>query len=90
MKFVLIYLVLINAYAFLFMLIDKRKAIKNKWRIPEKHLLGVCAIGGSFGGLLGMYTFRHKTKHPLFTIGIPVMLIMNVICLVLLFDKLIF
>ncbi len=88
MKFVLIYLVLINAYAFLIMLIDKRKAIKNQWRISEKHLLYVCAVGGSLGGLLGMYTFRHKTKHPRFTIGIPLMLIMNIICLVLLFDKL--
>ena len=74
-----IYLVLVNAIAFLLMLIDKQKAKKKKWRIPEATLMGSAAIGGSIGALAGMYTFRHKTKHPKFTIGVPVILVLQLI-----------
>lgn len=73
------YLILINAAAFLLMLIDKQKAKKKKWRIPEATLIGSAAIGGSIGALAGMYTFRHKTKHPKFTVGIPVILVLQLI-----------
>ena len=73
------YLILINAAAFLLMLLDKQKARKKKWRIPEKVLIGFAIIGGSLGTLAGMYTFRHKTKHPKFTIGIPVILALQII-----------
>lgn len=75
MKSFLIYLIIINALGFLLMLIDKQKAKKKKWRIPEATLMGVAALGGSIGSLFGMYTFRHKTLHKKFTIGIPVILI---------------
>ena len=68
------YLIIINALGFLLMLADKIKARKKKWRIPEASLMGVAAIGGSFGSLMGMLTFRHKTKHPKFTVGIPLLL----------------
>ncbi len=61
------------------MLIDKHKARKNLWRIPEKTLIGIAALGGSVGSLLGMYTVRHKTKHPKFTVGIPVILTLQII-----------
>lgn len=74
MKYFWIYLILINAVSFLLMLIDKVKARKNKWRIRESTLMLTAALGGSVGGLLGMYTFRHKTKHPKFTVGIPAIL----------------
>ena len=74
-----IYLILVNAIAFLLMLIDKQKAKKKKWRIPEATLMGSAAIGGSIGALAGMYTFRHKTKHPKFTIGVPVILVLQLI-----------
>lgn len=74
MKYLFFYLLLINAVGLLIMLADKRKAIKNKWRIPEATLMTVAAIGGSIGSLLGMRLFRHKTKHPKFTIGIPLIL----------------
>lgn len=84
MKIFLIYLSIINALAFLLMLIDKQKARKNRWRIPERTLLGVCAIGGSLGGLLGMYLLRHKTLHKRFSVGIPLMLVVHVVCLYLL------
>ena len=72
------YLILMNAAAFLLMLVDKQKAKKKKWRIPEATLMGVAALGGSVGALAGMYTFRHKTKHAKFTVGIPVILILQI------------
>ncbi len=83
MKYLLIYLALVNVISFVLMYTDKKKAIKGKWRIPEKTLLGVCAIGGSIGGLLGMRLFRHKTKHAAFAFGIPAILTMQLIAAVL-------
>lgn len=79
MKLFQIYLLLINALAFLLMLIDKYKAKKNLWRIRESTLLIIAAIGGSIGALAGMYTFRHKTKHLKFTLGIPVILVLQIV-----------
>ena len=79
MKYLLLYLLIINAASFMLMLIDKIKARKNLWRIPERTLI-LCAIaGGSIGSLAGMYLFRHKTLHPEFTIGIPVILALQVV-----------
>ena len=78
MKYLLIYLLLINALGFLLMLIDKWKARHHRWRIPEATLMGVAALGGSVGSLLGMYTVRHKTKHIKFTVGIPVILVVQI------------
>lgn len=77
MKYLYIYLILINALAFILMLVDKQKARKRKWRIPEATLMGTAALGGSIGALAGMYLFRHKTKHPKFTLGIPAILIVQ-------------
>ena len=78
MKYLLIYLLIINAAGFLLMLADNFKARKKLWRIPEATLMTVAAIGGSIGSLLGMYTFRHKTKHIKFTLGIPVILVIQI------------
>lgn len=75
MKYFLLYLLLINAAAFVLMLVDKVKAKKNRWRISERTLMLSAALGGSVGSLLGMYTFRHKTKHIKFTLGVPAILI---------------
>lgn len=74
-----VYLLLVNAAAFVLMLVDKYKAKRNLWRIPEATLMMSAAIGGSAGALLGMYTFRHKTRHPKFTIGIPVILTVQIL-----------
>lgn len=79
------YLILINAAAFLLMLIDKYKAKKNKWRIPEATLMGAAAIGGSLGAIAGMYTFRHKTKHLKFTMGLPAILALQIVLGILLY-----
>lgn len=81
-KLILGYLLLINAVSFLLMLVDKQKARKNLWRIPESTLLTSAALGGSIGMLMGMYTVRHKTKHLKFTLGVPAILIAQIaICL---------
>lgn len=56
------------------MLVDKHKARKKRWRIPERTLIGSALLGGSVGALLGMYTFRHKTRHLKFTLGVPAIL----------------
>ena len=61
------------------MYIDKQKAKKGKWRIPEKTLFIITALGGGIGTISGMYTFRHKTKKLKFTIGLPVILILEII-----------
>lgn len=69
------YLVLVNAAAFLLMLVDKQEARKGAWRIPEATLMTVAALGGSIGAIAGMYTFRHKTRHLKFALGLPLILI---------------
>ena len=79
----LIYLCIINAAGFMLMLLDKWKAKKNLWRIPEATLFMVAILGGSIGSLLGMYAVRHKTKHLKFTVGMPLILALQVIAAVL-------
>lgn len=78
-KILIIYIIIINIITFSVFGIDKLKAVKNKWRIPEKILFLLSIIGGSVGGLAGMYTFRHKTQKPAFKFGIPVILIIQII-----------
>lgn len=78
------YLAIINAVTMTLMLADKLKARKKRWRIPERVLLLLCAAGGSLGGYLGMHLFRHKTRHPPFSIGIPVMLAVHTVLIILL------
>ena len=74
MRQLILYLLIMNAAGVISMLADKRKAKKKLWRIPEATLLTIAALGGSIGSLAGMYTFRHKTKHLKFTLGIPAIL----------------
>lgn len=79
MKPLLVYLLIINALGLALMLADKYKAKKNLWRISEATLLGVAAVGGSIGILMGMHFARHKTKHPKFTLGIPIILAIQIV-----------
>ncbi len=79
MKYFIIYLVVINLIAFLAMYIDKRRAKYGKWRIPEQTLFILALIGGSIGAIAGMYTFRHKTKKLRFSIGFPVILVLQIL-----------
>lgn len=76
------YLIIINIIGFYLMYIDKKKAIKNAYRIPEKNLFLICIIGGSLGTMIGMYKFHHKTKHSKFVYGVPLILIINIIMII--------
>lgn len=87
MKPLLVYLFTINAAGFLLMLWDKQKAKKNLWRIPEATLLGIAVLGGSLGCLWGMHAARHKTKHLQFSLGLPVILAVQILLLVCLGGK---
>ena len=85
MEIMIICLLLINAAGLLVMLADKKKARKNLWRIPEATLLTMAALGGSIGILAGMYLFHHKTRKPKFFIGVPLILIAQLIAVLLLY-----
>lgn len=87
MKFILIYLFILNLLGFTTMFIDKRKAKRSAWRIPEARLILIAALGGSIGSFLGMRTFHHKTKHPKFYIGIPAILIIQIALIIFYFIK---
>ena len=82
--FLIIYFVIINIVGFALMGIDKRKAIKRAFRIPEATLFIVALIGGSIGSILGMQVFRHKTRHWYFAFGMPAILVVQIVLLVLL------
>ena len=73
-----IYLLLVNAAAFLAFGEDKRRAKRREWRIPEATLMGLAAAGGSPGALAGMRFFHHKTRHRKFTAGVPALLIAQI------------
>ena len=78
----IIYFLTINLFGFLIMYIDKQKAKKGKWRIPEKTLFIVTALGGGIGTIAGMYTFRHKTQKIAFVIGFPLITILEIIAVI--------
>ena len=71
------YLILINVVTFLVFAVDKKRAQRGRWRIPEAWLFGLSFFGGSFGGLLSMYIMRHKTSKINFVLGMPFLLIAN-------------
>ena len=68
------------------MLVDKMKAKKNAWRIPESVLFLVAVLGGSLGSLLGMYAFRHKTRHIQFILGLPLIFAAQIVLIVIIMD----
>ena len=80
-KEIVIYLIVINMLTFCVYGIDKRKAIRKQWRVPERTLLFLAVIGGSIGALAGMQVFRHKTRHLNFKLGVPGILVVQVIIL---------
>ena len=73
------YLLIINAAGLGSMLLDKWKSKHHAWRIPERTLLLIAVLGGSVGSLLGMYLVRHKTQHPKFSLGVPLILAVQVV-----------
>ncbi len=78
---ILIWCSVISFICFMAMGIDKLKARAGKWRIPERTLFLLAAMGGALGGMLGMLAFRHKTKHKSFVIGMPLLLLLNISCI---------
>jgi len=83
MKWFMYYLLIVNLVTWVLYGVDKRKAIKGAWRIPEKTLILSAVIGGSVGALAGMMMFRHKTRKAKFMIGVPVIFVVQ--CIVLAF-----
>lgn len=77
-KYYLIYFAAINMIGFFEMYRDKRRSIKKQWRTPEARFFIIAAAFGGPGVLLGMYTFRHKTRHIKFTFGIPLIIIIQI------------
>lgn len=73
------YLIIVNLIGFALMGIDKYKAKKRAFRIPEATLFIVAVIGGSIGSIIGMYAFRHKTRHWYFVYGMPAILIIQIL-----------
>ncbi len=78
METVMIYVVAVNVLAFSAYGLDKWQAVKGRWRISEKQLLGVAILGGSVGALVGMYVFRHKIRKRKFCLGIPVIFLVQI------------
>lgn len=74
-EILVIYGIIINLASFIVYGIDKRKAVKGKWRIPESTLIGLAAVGGCIGAAAGMKLFHHKTKHMKFRITVPLFIV---------------
>ncbi len=79
---IIIYFIIINVFGFFIMWLDKRKAKKGAWRIPEKTLFIITALGGGIGTTAGMYVFRHKTQKIQFVIGFPFITILEIITII--------
>lgn len=88
LKYILLYFLIANFVGFFAMGIDKFKAQRGYWRIPEGTLIMITALGGGIGTLIGMYTFRHKTKKLKFTVGIPTILIAEIIIIIFIISDL--
>jgi len=84
---IILYLIIINIAGFAVMGIDKRKAIKHRWRVRESTLFLIALIGGSIGSILGMRTFHHKTRHWYFVYGMPLILILQILLAVLILKR---
>ena len=79
---ILLYLLIINVITFLMMGYDKHEAKKGNWRVSEKTLFTLVVIGGSIGGIIGMFAFRHKTKKWYFRFGFPIILILQILVVI--------
>lgn len=84
---IVIYFIVINLFGFFIMWLDKRKAKKGSWRIPEKTLFIITGLGGGIGTTAGMYVFRHKTQKVQFVVGFPLITILEIIAIIWFFIK---
>lgn len=83
-SYIVLYLAIINLTGFMMMGIDKRKARKRAWRIPESTLFVIAFAGGSLGTTVGMHVFHHKTRHWYFLYGMPAILFLQIAIIVIL------
>lgn len=74
-----VYLLAVNIWAFALMGIDKRRSRRAEWRIPERRLFASAVLGGGIGAICGMRVFRHKTKHASFLVGMPLILVAQLV-----------
>ena len=88
LKNILLYFLIINVIGIFAMGIDKYKAKKDMWRIPEGTLMMICLLGGGIGTIFGMYKFRHKTKKLKFSVGMPTILISEIVLIIYIVIKL--
>ncbi len=79
MESIFVYLLGVNGIVFFLMYIDKQKAINGQFRIPERTFWLLALLGGAVGAYIGMNVFRHKTKHLSFRIGMPVLIILQLV-----------
>ena len=77
------YFLIMNVIGFVIMGMDKWRAKRRAWRIPEATLFAVCIFGGSIGSTLGMFSFRHKTKHWYFRYGFPAIMVIHFILIII-------
>lgn len=84
-QLIIIYLAVVNILGFTLMGIDKKRAIRQSWRIPERDLFLTALIGGSIGTTVGMYLFHHKTRHRAFAIGMPLILAFQAAVVIILY-----
>lgn len=87
LKNFIVYIIVVNMIGFLVMLIDKKKAKNGSWRIKEATIFSITFLGGGIGTIVGMYIFRHKTKKYKFTIGLPAILICEIILIIFIYLK---
>lgn len=87
MKPLLIYLFIVNALGALLMLTDKFRAKNNLWRIPEAALMSIALLGGSLGCITGMYAAHHKTRHIKFSLGLPLILVVQIVLLAVIYGN---
>lgn len=81
-EMIILYVLIINLIGFLIMGLDKFKAKKGFWRTPEKTIFTITLLGGGIGTVTGMYLLRHKTKKMKFTIGLPTILISEIVLII--------
>ena len=89
LQVLILYVIVMNIFGFYMMWSDKRKARRDAWRTPERNFFIVSLLGGSIGWWAGMYVFHHKTQHIKFTVGIPVVLLLQISVLLWLVSKMV-
>ena len=80
-EYIYLYLIFINLASFICFFIDKKRAKRKMWRISEAFLLGISILGGAFGSILGMKIFHHKNRKKKFSLGLPLIWILNIFLL---------